>query len=426
MGGRPLSLRRSFIWNFAGNGLYNFGQWLLLVVLARVASPQIVGQFFLTLAVSAPVFLTVGMNLRTVQATDAASRWKLADYLLLRHILNVAAVFVAMAVGYLIGMRDSVLVALAVICLAKCVESVSHTYYGFFQRHERLDLVSRSLIVRSATGPAFFLLGYLLTDELTGACLGLGLGWLLPQLLLDRRNVTRLAMSLGIVLGPLRSASRSGVLALARKSAPLGLDAGISSLALNVPRYAVNFLLGSAQLGIFAGLAYLAQAISMVTTTMAVVVVTRLAQYHHEGRRSAFTRTLGKLVLFALAVLAVTVAGSAVIGGPFLRLTLGPEYVDRALMMALMVSAGLMTLQRSLCKGLEASLHYKTYLLVDLLTTGVVAASVWPLIQSWGLLGAAAAIAVGFAVGCLAAGCALVFVIRAMPTQPREGLLSTR
>ncbi len=74
---RPLSLRRNFAWNLLGETSYSLGQWLLLVLLARLQSPEIVGQFAYALAVTAPVYLLVGLNLRVVQATDARAVWRL-------------------------------------------------------------------------------------------------------------------------------------------------------------------------------------------------------------------------------------------------------------------------------------------------------------------------------------------------------------
>jgi hypothetical protein len=60
----------------------------MLVVLAKLGSPEIVGQFTLGLAVTAPVVLFTNLSLREVQATDAKHQYLFSDYLGLRLLLT--------------------------------------------------------------------------------------------------------------------------------------------------------------------------------------------------------------------------------------------------------------------------------------------------------------------------------------------------
>jgi O-antigen/teichoic acid export membrane protein len=413
-----LSLRRGFGWNFLGNATYNLAQWVLLVILARVTDKSVVGQFSLTLAISAPIFLTVGLNMRTLQATDASRLWGMREYLSLRHLLNVVALVVTVTVGFGVGLRGEGLAVVAVVALSKCVEAVSQTYYGYFQKHERLDLVARSLLLRSVTGPLLFWLGIVFMGDLVYGCVGLLAGWMLPQWLGDRPSARELSALTGTSLGRGERTDWRQVRLMARRGVPLGVDAGLSSLAINVPRYAVLSVLGAASLGTFAALAYVAQTIQMITSSMSGALIARLAIYYHQGRRQDFVRLLVRLTGFGIAVMVVAIGGALVLGGPFLRVTLGQEYADQGLLVALLVGAGLITLQRGLCTGLEASWRFKTYVVVDAVTTGTIAVLAPILVQEWGLVGAAAALAGGFALGTVVVVAAMVTVVRAMPMDP--------
>lgn len=410
-----LSLRRNVLWNLGGVGIYNFSQWLLLLVLARLADAESVGVFSLMLAVSAPIFLTVGMNLRTVQATDAPRRWRLDEYLFLRQILNAVAVIVTMIVGFALGMRDWTLAALAVVSLSKGVQASGQVFYGYFQLRERLDLVSRSMLARSVVGPSLFLLGFWLTHKLAIAAFGLTLGWSAAQLLLDQRNARHLARDEGRPLHGIRAVRRDEVKALARKAAPLGLDQGVSSLSINIPRYLIKYVVGTAHLGVYASQAYLAQVISMATGAMSSVFVPRMAVYYHQGRRRAFIRMLLWLVFFGFAVLATAVVFAIFLGDPFIRFTLGKDYINRPLLIALMAGAGTTSLQRSLCKAMEASHSFGNYLLVDCITAGSIFAAAIPLIKLYGVVGGALSIVIGFTVGSVAVLIAMIGVMRRMP-----------
>ena len=66
-----LSLRQNFKWNFVGNFVYGACQWGMLVVLAKLTSPEMVGRFALGLAITAPIVLLSQLQLHGVQETDA-------------------------------------------------------------------------------------------------------------------------------------------------------------------------------------------------------------------------------------------------------------------------------------------------------------------------------------------------------------------
>ena len=136
---KPLSLRRNFSWTFIGNAVYAASQWGMLVVLAKLGSPEMVGQFTLGLAVTAPIVMLTNLQLDIVQATDAKKQYAFSDYLGLRLIgTTIALVAIAMVTlwtGY--SLQTSLVILL--VGLAKAFESVSDIFHGLIQQHERID-----------------------------------------------------------------------------------------------------------------------------------------------------------------------------------------------------------------------------------------------------------------------------------------------
>ena len=89
---RPLpSLRRNVSWAFIGHAVYAASQWLILVVLAKLGDPTMVGQFGLGLALAAPAFMLCNLQLRVAVATDVGDSYGFGDYLGLRLITTAAA-----------------------------------------------------------------------------------------------------------------------------------------------------------------------------------------------------------------------------------------------------------------------------------------------------------------------------------------------
>ena len=406
-----LSLRRGFSWNLVGTTVYNLVQWLLVVVLARLATSDVVGKFALMLAICAPVFLTLGLNLRVAYATDAAREWRLAEYLRLRVIMSAVAVVFSAVLGVAFGLRGLDLLALGWVAVAKAVEARGQTMYGYMQLRERLDMVAKSLLLRATLGPILFVAGLLAGNELWIACLGLAVGWWLAQILWDRVQTARLVTDDTVERGRVEW-SGSRLWGLGRRTAPLGLDAGVSSLTINTPRYTLQVLEGAATLGRFVALAYLAQTIGMVTGTLADGVVTRLAHYRNQGRRRAFIRLLVKLSAFGFAVGMIVILLGLVLGEWGIRFLLGDEYVDQPLLIALLVSVTVTTVLRSVSRGLQAAQRFAQILYIDLVVLGVTVACCLWLIPEYGSLGAAFALTVAMSVGLALAVWRVAIVLR--------------
>ena len=92
-----VSLRSNFAWTFAGNAVYAAGQWALLSLIAKRGGSEMLGQYALALAITAPVAMLSHLNLRAVIATDVAGKHPFGDYLVVRFGATLAG-FAAIAV----------------------------------------------------------------------------------------------------------------------------------------------------------------------------------------------------------------------------------------------------------------------------------------------------------------------------------------
>jgi O-antigen/teichoic acid export membrane protein len=412
-----LSLRRNFAWNLTGNVVFNLAQVLLLVAVARIGGVGTVGQFALMLAIAAPVFLTVGLNLRVVRATDVERRWTHQQYSRLRWWLNLVATAVTMVVGVALGLDGVNVLALLFVCVSKSAEAASLVIYGYMQLRERMDLVARSMIARALLGVAGFVCGGWSTGELAPACAGLATAWLIVWLALDRPAASELRAAESVEQGRPEARPVGSTAELVRKAVPLGADTGVLSLAANVPRYAVEIVGGAAALGVFATAAYFAQAFSTLTGALGDAVVAPLAKHSFADDRAAFTRLLVRLIAFALAVSGAAMAAAWLVGGWLTSRLMGPEFVDQPVLVLMMAAAGATTLQRSLGRGLHARHLYRQLLVVDVGVLVVVALLALVLTPAYGSVGAALSPLIAFAVGAVACLALLVRSVTAMRPQ---------
>ena len=143
-----LSLKLNFSWTFVGNVIYSGCQWGMLVVLAKLGTPKVVGQFALGFAVTAPVVMFANLKLNSILSTDAKYDYKFGEYLALRYLTAIFALAVIAGIVLISGYGRETALVLFAIGLAKTFESISDIYYGLLQQYERMDRVATSLIIR--------------------------------------------------------------------------------------------------------------------------------------------------------------------------------------------------------------------------------------------------------------------------------------
>ena len=102
---KTVSLRWNFSWTFVGNVIYSGCQWCMLVVLAKLGNPTIVGQYGLALAVATPVYALSTLQLRAVLTTDVHERIHFGEYLGFRLFTTVLSLLVIAGAAF--GMHYS-------------------------------------------------------------------------------------------------------------------------------------------------------------------------------------------------------------------------------------------------------------------------------------------------------------------------------
>ena len=241
---RPLSLQHNFSWTFAGNVVYAGCQWGMLIVLAKLGSPERVGQFALAFALTAPVIMLTNLQLRAIQATDARREYRFGHYLALR--LATTALSLPVIAGIACRYRPETALLILAVGLAKAFESLSDVVYGLLQTHERMDRIALSMMIKGPLSLVALGLVVYLTASIAWGALALAGVWGLLLTAYDIPNGMR-SLDQGDTLRPcwdLPALTRLAWLAL-----PLGIVMMLISLNTNIPRYFIEHYLGRARVG---------------------------------------------------------------------------------------------------------------------------------------------------------------------------------
>lgn len=389
----PLSLRANFSWTFIGNMVYAACQWGMLMVLAKLGTPEMVGQFSLGLAVTAPVIMFANLQLRGVQATDAKREYEFGDYLALRIISTLLALVVIAGIVLFSGYRTETALVILTIGLAKAFEAMSDVYYGLFQQRERMDRIAQSMMIKGPISLLAMSLGVWLTGSVVWGAIGLATMWGLLLLLYDMRSARLIQRVSAEAITLIPRWQRRTLAQLAWLALPLGIVMALISLNSNIPRYMIESRWGEATLGIYAALAYLMVAGGKVTTALGQSASPRLSQYYAAHNTKAFKRLLLRLVGIGTLLGIGAVLVSIIAGKTLLTLFYTPEYAaQNDVFVLLMVASGLSYVASFLGYGMTAARYFRAQaplFVVVVATTGLT--SLW-LIPQHGLHGAAFAL----------------------------------
>lgn len=395
-------------------------------MIAKLGTPEIMGQYTLSLAICTPIVLLTNMQLRAVQATDANNSYRFGLFFGLRLLSSVLALFFIISAFALVNYKIETKWVILAVGLVRISESLSDIFYGYFQKSERLDKITISMANRGILTLVLFGSIFVATDSLYYAVLGILLINILNLVFIDFYNCSTLFLKneqeerkgrVSIILelkkefAPIFHFEKLKKLSMV--SFPLGLASVVVALTNNTPRYIIENHLGDYDLGIFGALSYPMLAGVAVVHALAQSASPRLARFFCEGDMKKFKELVYKLFLIGLAVGGIGIFCAFFQGERILELLYSKEYAQyNDLFKSLMVVAGLSYVSMFLCYGLVAAKLYKQNLAVHLSAFVVTTISSVILIPKFQLTGAVISIGVGYFAINVASACILSFICK--------------
>lgn len=399
------SLAASIGWSLGGTVVYNACQWGTVVACARLGNEAMVGQFARGMAITTPIVLLANCALRTVQATDVRDQFHFSDYLLFRAIaLTLASVAILAIVGSIHLDLEAACVVVAIAAM-KILESLSDLLQGLMQRHERLDWINQSQMLRGAGALLAFATGLITTHSLTLASVATVGVYLVTLVAFDVPRFRRLIQPAGAQEAQAACLSaddlrhrRSRLWQLAYLALPMGATVASASLLFYLPRYFIDRYLGTDALGVYSALAWLTLGGSLVATALNHAALPRMSQQFASGDYAAFRR-LAIGLLASMTVVGLLASGAVLlVRTPLISLIYGEAYVPSFGTLALLMLSMLFAMQVCcLDHSLYAARWFAIQAPLNVVTVAFAVAAGWWFVPSGGLAGAAL-------VACLAMG----------------------
>lgn len=328
---KQLSLKQNFSWTIIGNIISAGCKWVILVIIAKFGTPQMLGIYTLGYAITAPIFMLTNLQLRAIQSTDVKNEYSFSHYFKLRMITNVIGLLVVVFLMFVLDYDTETVYVVIFVAIIKYVDSISDIFYGQMQKHERMDFISKSMIIREVFALFLFSIVLIYLNNLIYSLIAFTLVYLIIVLTYDmivsfnlQKCIKKISF-IDYILFLLTNWDKLKLKKLLILSLPLGIGVFLGSLVTNIPRYLVDYFLGKESLGYFAAIAYFVIGFSTFFKAVGQAARPRLSKYFFNNFEQ-YIKLVYKLILVNLCFSLMFFVISIVAGKEILTILYSPSY----------------------------------------------------------------------------------------------------
>jgi O-antigen/teichoic acid export membrane protein len=370
----------------------------MLLAIARMLAPSSVGVFAFAMAVTAPVVSFLQLQLRQILVADPAAETPAGTYVALRLTCSVLGMLFIAGVAVLFEAEQRAAVLWAGV--SKTCESLSDMAQAFVQQQEQMHWIAFATAVKGIVSLSLFSLALWWSRDVVLAMAVLAMASAAVLIAVDMPTAEAAMRRAGARRPVLnRGWSVRSMWVLAAIGFPLGFVQVLISLQAALPRYVLEHMRDSAELGVFAALSYLVVAGQTVVNASGNAASRRLAVRFTNGDRSGFLRLQGALCAVGAIVGLAAFVGGAVGSTRLVEALFGREYAHHTdLLLWILGGGGIAYVAWFLGFGMTAARKFRQQvpvMVASIATTATVCAVAVP---ARGATGAAIAMAAGMAV----------------------------
>lgn len=172
MESKKISIQASVMWNSIGSIFYLGCQWLLTVLVVRIAGVDTAGTLSLAMSVCNIWYCISVYGMRNFQVSDTQNKYENGTYIFSRYLTSVAALVGCLIYILVIGYDWEQRICILLYFLFKFSEALFDVYAGIFQKEWRLDYAGKSMLIRGVLSITVFT-GLLYVTNLVMAIAGM-------------------------------------------------------------------------------------------------------------------------------------------------------------------------------------------------------------------------------------------------------------
>ena len=385
------SQREIYIWNAAGSAATSFSTLVLLLGVTRILGAIEAGIFSIGFALAQQVWSVVNCEMVTFQATDRKGKYSFAQYNGARILLFAASMIVIVALTQVRGYDAYKSAVVILLCVYKCLDALSASFFALFQKNERLDIAGKSMTYKTCLSVAGFILGCCVCSQM-----------IMPLVIMNGLYI------IGIILFDLRYVGyydklsvkmNKKIFHLLLECFPLFIGSFMTVYICNQPKYVLDAVSTPEMQTIFNIIVMPAFVINLLSMFMFRPFLTRIALQWEEKRMNSFIKINVKLYGFILLCRVGCTFAGWLLGISVLSLVYGVDLTGYRMELCVILIGGGMNAAAVLSYNVLSAIRHQKYILWAYVAAFLISLVIsGPLIEKMAMMGASISYAIPFLV----------------------------
>ena len=402
-------LRRAFGWSASGNYLYAAAQFGALWVITASGPPADTATFLLSLAITSPIFLTLGLSLRSVLASESGDGFSARAYVQARLLTTAVSLALALAIAASGLLADGVSMAVGLMAVARATSEMAVLAQGVYLYAERHKYFATSQAGQAILGYGSFSVVYAATGNIDAAIVALGIGWLVSLLVIDSILLVRVASAIRSLDGS------DSVVGLILKAFPLGVERGAAAFASYLPLIVLD--LTDASLSAVAAFGVVTQTVrvlQVLARSTSFALIPTLSKLFARRDLATFWSILARVAAVTAGIGLAGLVAAYLVGDWLVTVIFGSEYLIDGLIEVVALNGAAVLFLALAAAGLISTRRFVTVLGVRLVAIAGISVMLVVLTPPWEAIGAGLAATIGNATAAVWG----VWRLRLIPRRP--------
>lgn len=289
-----IQFRKNFIWNILGTGLNSFNSLFFMIAVTRINGVDNAGIFTIAYATACIIYVVGIYAGRIYQVTEPDKNITDKEYIINRLMTTILMEVLALVFCLVRGYDCHKTTIFLLLTLYKALEAFSEVIYGILQKNEKLEIVGKSLVIKSLISVVMFILVDFLTTNMILSIIVVVITWLIMICVFDFRRIRQYVdFSLPINWKNILKIFKSGFTTFA--------IAFLSLYIINAPKYAIDSYLENNLQTIFGIIVMPATVIGLVAQFLIHPYLNQILKLYEKRNLKQLQKILSKLVLSIVA-----------------------------------------------------------------------------------------------------------------------------
>ena len=309
---KDLQFKKNFIWNILGTGFNAFNSLFFMIIATRVNGIEQAGVFTLAFS-TACILYAIGLYAgRVYQVTELDNKISDKDFIVNR-IITCFSMIIFLILFCMFRKYDlEKAVIFLLLTVYKALDAFSDIIYGILQKHDKLDIVGKSLFVKSLLSIILFLIIDLLIKNMIISIISMIIVYIIIIFIYDFRKSYK-------YIDFKQKVNWKNVISILKKGFFVFAISFLGMYVVNAPKYSIDNYLTSDYQTIFGIIVMPATIMSLVAQFLIHPYLNQIVEFYKnkdlKGLEKILLKIIGIIIAFGiLATILGYLIGTQVLG----------------------------------------------------------------------------------------------------------------